>query len=49
MKFAVIAPTDVDRALAMLTARHLPAWVLGEITESQDGERAVLHGDHPRF
>ena len=46
---AVIAPTDVDRALAMLTARHLPAWVLGEITESQDGERAVLHGDHPRF
>ena len=26
---AVLPPDDVDRALAVLTARHVPAWVLG--------------------
>jgi hypothetical protein len=26
---AVLPPDDVDRALAMLTARHVPSWVLG--------------------
>ena len=31
---AVVAPEDVDRALAVLTARHVPAWVLGEITKA---------------
>ncbi|MBA0127513.1 phosphoribosylformylglycinamidine cyclo-ligase [Haloechinothrix sp. YIM 98757] len=48
---AVIAAEDVDRALAVLTARHIPAWVLGDIrpTENSDSERAVLRGDHPRF
>ncbi|WHT19240.1 phosphoribosylformylglycinamidine cyclo-ligase [Crossiella sp. CA-258035] len=51
---AVVAPEEVDRALAVLTARHVPAWVLGEVRKSTEpGEkpedRAVLRGDHPRF
>ncbi|GLY67398.1 phosphoribosylformylglycinamidine cyclo-ligase [Amycolatopsis taiwanensis] len=48
---AVVSPEDVDRALAVLTARHVPAWTLGEIrpSEDPDGARAVLSGDHPRF
>jgi phosphoribosylformylglycinamidine cyclo-ligase len=48
---AVVAPEDVDRALAVLTARHVPAWVLGDVrpAEDPDGARAVLAGDHPRF
>jgi phosphoribosylformylglycinamidine cyclo-ligase len=48
---AVIAPEDADRALAMLTARHVPAWVLGDVrpAEDSDGPRAMLSGDHPRF
>jgi phosphoribosylformylglycinamidine cyclo-ligase len=48
---AVVSPEDADRALAVLTARHVPSWILGEISsapESSD-ERAVLSGDHPRF
>ena len=28
---ALVAPADVDRALAVLTARHVPAWVAGEV------------------
>jgi phosphoribosylformylglycinamidine cyclo-ligase len=49
---AVVAPDDVDRALAVLTARHVPAWVLGEVVPAGDdrgGARAELRGDHPRF
>jgi phosphoribosylformylglycinamidine cyclo-ligase len=53
---AVLSAEDSDRALAMLTARHVPAWVLGEVRRTKDiegepdGERRVLlHGDHPRF
>jgi phosphoribosylformylglycinamidine cyclo-ligase len=48
---AVVPPEDVDRALAMLTARHVPAWILGDVrpAEDADGPRAVLSGDHPRF
>jgi phosphoribosylformylglycinamidine cyclo-ligase len=52
---AVVEPADVDRALAVLTARHVPAWVLGEVHKAcdvdmaADGERALLRGDHPRF
>ncbi|MTD58065.1 phosphoribosylformylglycinamidine cyclo-ligase [Amycolatopsis pithecellobii] len=48
---AVVGAEDVDRALAVLTARHVPAWVLGEVRAS-DGEeapRAFLSGEHPRF
>jgi len=49
---AVVAPEDVDRTLAVLTARHVPAWVLGEIAptgDDPDAPRAELTGDHPRF
>ncbi|WP_236790478.1 phosphoribosylformylglycinamidine cyclo-ligase [Amycolatopsis sp. GM8] len=48
---AVVDAEDVDRAMAVLTARHVPAWVLGEVRPSEDDEspRAVLSGDHPRF
>jgi phosphoribosylformylglycinamidine cyclo-ligase len=53
---AVISAEDSDRALAMLTARHVPAWVLGEVKRTkdladQDGadRRVLLRGEHPRF
>jgi phosphoribosylformylglycinamidine cyclo-ligase len=46
---AVLPPDDVDRALAVLTARHVPAWVLGEVGRAGDGPRVELRGDHPRF
>jgi phosphoribosylformylglycinamidine cyclo-ligase len=47
---AVVSAEDVDRALAVLTARHVPAWVLGEIKAAEvDEPHAVLRGDHPRF
>lgn len=48
---AIVSPEDVDRALAVLTARHVSAWVLGDVqpADDPDGPRAVLHGDHPRF
>lgn len=42
---AVVAPQDRDRALAMLTARHITAWELGSI---RSGSGAVtLSGEHP--
>ena len=28
---ALVDPSDVDRALALLTARHVPSWVAGEV------------------
>ena len=55
---AVVDPAEVDRALAVLTARHVPAWVLGDVRKSRDvtadavakdSDRVVLRGDHPRF
>jgi phosphoribosylformylglycinamidine cyclo-ligase len=47
---AVVAPEDADRVLAVLTARHVPAWVLGEVSPAGEGEaRAELVGNHPRF
>jgi phosphoribosylformylglycinamidine cyclo-ligase len=42
---AVVPPEDVDRTLALLTARHLDAWVLGGLVDG-DGS-AVLEGSHP--
>ncbi len=42
---AVLPAVDVDRALALLTARHVPAWILGEIVTGDGG--AVLTGSHP--
>jgi phosphoribosylformylglycinamidine cyclo-ligase len=48
---AVLPPDDVDRALAVLTARHVPAWVLGEVrrSRSESGPRVKMVGEHPRF
>ncbi|RZQ65290.1 phosphoribosylformylglycinamidine cyclo-ligase [Amycolatopsis suaedae] len=48
---AVVSPEDVDRTLAVLTARHVPAWVLGDVrpAEDPDGPRTVLSGNHQRF
>jgi phosphoribosylformylglycinamidine cyclo-ligase len=52
---AVLPADDVDRALAMLTARHVEAWVLGEVRRTvgpaaaPPGSRVLLRGEHPRF
>ncbi|MER7078206.1 phosphoribosylformylglycinamidine cyclo-ligase [Saccharopolyspora antimicrobica] len=52
---AVVTAEDVDRALAVLTARHVPAWVLGEIAkqpaveDAREEDRVILRGNHPRF
>jgi phosphoribosylformylglycinamidine cyclo-ligase len=49
---AVLPADDVDRALAVLTARHVPAWVLGQVRRGADAASAAtvrLEGDHPRF
>jgi phosphoribosylformylglycinamidine cyclo-ligase len=47
---AIVAPEDTDRALAILTARHLDCWTLGTVTKGAKGEpRAHLVGQHPRF
>jgi phosphoribosylformylglycinamidine cyclo-ligase len=42
---ALLPPGDVDRALALLTARHVPAWVAGEVRSGDGGVRLV--GEHP--
>jgi phosphoribosylformylglycinamidine cyclo-ligase len=48
---AIVSPEDRDRALAMLTARHIDAWELGTVRTAAEGEekRAVLHGEHPGY
>ncbi|WP_211215260.1 phosphoribosylformylglycinamidine cyclo-ligase [Actinoalloteichus spitiensis] len=53
---AVVAAEEADRALAVLTARHVPAWVVGEVRRTPDvvgdGENrpaVLLTGEHPRF
>ncbi|HPX35714.1 MAG TPA: phosphoribosylformylglycinamidine cyclo-ligase [Mycobacterium sp.] len=50
---AVVAPEDTDRALAILTARHLDCWTLGTVDKApnkgSDGPRAKMVGQHPRF
>ena len=50
---AVVAADDTDRAMAILTARHLDCWTLGSVTKAtakaSDGPRATLVGQHPRF
>jgi phosphoribosylformylglycinamidine cyclo-ligase len=45
---AVLPADEVDRALAVLTARHVPAWVLGEVRRGKD-RKIHVKGDHPRF
>jgi phosphoribosylformylglycinamidine cyclo-ligase len=47
---AVVAPEDTDRAMAVLTARHLNCRTVGTIKKGgKDGPRAQLVGQHPRF
>jgi phosphoribosylformylglycinamidine cyclo-ligase len=42
---ALVPPDDLDRALAVLTARHVPAWVAGEVVPG-DGT-VTMTGSHP--
>lgn len=48
---AIVSQKDKDRALAMLTARHLDVWELGEVRAAgeDDDARVIMHGDHPNF
>ncbi|TRX37157.1 phosphoribosylformylglycinamidine cyclo-ligase [Corynebacterium guaraldiae] len=47
---AVVAPEDRERALAMMTARHVEAWELGTVRAAEEGEpRVVMTGEHPGF
>lgn len=47
---AVVAAKDRDRALAMLTARHIEAWELGHVVAAEEGEASVvLSGTHPGY
>jgi phosphoribosylformylglycinamidine cyclo-ligase len=48
---AVLPADDVDRALAVLTARHVPSWVLGQVRRTDDSSapRVLMEGDHPPF
>lgn len=44
---AVVAEEDRDRAMAMLTARHITAWELGHVRAAAAGEpRALLTGEY---
>lgn len=38
---AIVGKEDADRALALLTARHVPAWVVGEIVKGTADARLV--------
>lgn len=45
---AVVAEKDRDRALAMLTARHIDCWELGTVRNGEEGEpNVILSGDYP--
>ncbi|MEO8814415.1 MAG: phosphoribosylformylglycinamidine cyclo-ligase [Mycobacterium sp.] len=50
---AVVAPQDTERAMAILTARHLDCWPLGTVAKASAGgdDSAIvkLVGQHPRF
>lgn len=47
---AIVSPEDRDRALAMLTARHLDAWDLGTVREAEGEEpRVIMQGEHANF
>ncbi|HEY1095455.1 MAG TPA: AIR synthase-related protein, partial [Glycomyces sp.] len=41
---AIVAPDQVDRSLAVLTARHVEAWTIGEVAEGDGGVK--LSGDY---
>lgn len=48
---AIVSPEDRDRALAMLTARHLDAWELGSVRTKKEEDTAgvIMHGEHSNF
>ena len=47
---AVVNADDTDRALAILTARHLDCWVLGTVKKAgKNSTRVELVGRHSRF
>ena len=50
---AVLPAEDVDRAQAVLTARHVENWVIGHVEkageDAADAPRVVLEGSHARF
>ncbi|ADG99451.1 phosphoribosylformylglycinamidine cyclo-ligase [Segniliparus rotundus DSM 44985] len=47
---AILAPEDLDRALAVLTARHVDCWLVGDIrASSEDNGKVLLTGSHPGF
>jgi len=48
---AVLPAEDVDRAQAVLTARHVENWVIGEVEPAPEGDdaRVRLEGSHSRF
>lgn len=48
---AIVSPEDRDRALAMLTARHLDAWELGTVRTKKEDDTAgvIMHGEHSNF
>jgi phosphoribosylformylglycinamidine cyclo-ligase len=46
---ALVAPADVDRAIAMLAGHDIPAWVAGTVAVAEDpaeGGRVRLVGEH---
>lgn len=46
---AVVSEADRDRALAMLTARHIEAWELGTVRAAVDGDdqKVIMKDSHP--
>ncbi|WP_257159764.1 phosphoribosylformylglycinamidine cyclo-ligase [Corynebacterium cystitidis] len=48
---AIVSAKDKERTLAMLTARHVECWELGEVRSAQGGEtaRATLEGNNPKY
>ena len=45
---ALIAPDDVDRAVALLAGHGIPAWVAGEVrADGEQGGQVRLAGQHP--
>ncbi len=50
---AVLPADDVDRAMAVLTAGHVPSYVLGTVetgsVAGKDGGKVAISGSHPRF
>ncbi|MGO1984735.1 phosphoribosylformylglycinamidine cyclo-ligase [Corynebacterium casei] len=48
---AIVSTEDRDRALAMLTARHLDAWELGTVRTKKEEDTAgvIMHGEHSNF